>query len=168
MHVILRNFQRDASFMCFPCSHEVSFYIGFPSHAILYMLPLDFISDTPSKKRNFYTRVVSAVMCVVTFLPVMLCCIVLYCVVPCSRSWLSLCSFRHEIVNRFNFVLYDGRKLFLMAETPQWPKMLLFDGWNALRANNAVFFMAETPQGPNMQFFHWWNAPDGKHVIFNC
>ena len=58
-------------------SHAVSFYIGVPSHTILYMLPINSILDTFSKKRNFYTLVVSAVMCVVTFLSVMLCCIVL-------------------------------------------------------------------------------------------
>ena len=64
--------------------HEVSFYIGFPSHRILYMLQTNSILGRFSKKCNFYMLVVSAVMCVVTFLSVMLCCIVLYCVVPCS------------------------------------------------------------------------------------
>ena len=129
-HVILRIFQRDASFMCFPCSHEVSFYIGFPSHAILYMLPLDFISDTPSKKHNFYTRVVSAVMCVVTFLLVMLCCIVLYCVVSYRAPGCGCPCVRSEMKSRIDSIsyLYDGRKLFLMAETAQGANMLFFDG----------------------------------------
>ena len=127
MPVILHMVQRDAMFMCFPCS---VIFIRFPSHAILYMLPINSILDTFSKKRNFYTRVVSAVMCVVTFLLVMLCCIVLYCVVSYRAPGCGCPCVRSEMKSRIDSIsyLYDGRKLFLMAETAQGAKMLFFDG----------------------------------------
>ena len=71
------HFSKGCNFSC--ASHEVPFYIGFPSHAILHMLPINSIFDTFSKKRNVYTLVVNSDVGCVT----VICSVMLHCVVLC-------------------------------------------------------------------------------------
>ena len=134
-------------------SQEVPYYIGFPSHTILHMLPTNSFLDTCSKKRDLYTLVVSAVMCNVSLLSFMLCCTVLCCVVPCSRLWLSLCSFRNEIANRFNFVFIRRAKV-------------VFDGWNGPGGKNAVFWWLKRPRGQKCCFLITETDQRRKNAVF--
>ena len=84
-------FSKGCNFTC--ASHEVSFDIGFPGHMFFHMLPINYVLDTFSKKRNFYTLVVSAVMCVVSLVSL---CYVALCCIASHRApalYVSLSSF---------------------------------------------------------------------------
>ena len=84
----------------------------------------------------------------------MLCCIVLYCVVSYRAPGCGCPCVRSEMKSRIDSIsyLYDGRKLFLMAETAQGAKMLFVDGWNAPGAKNGSL-MTEADQKAKMLFF---------------
>ena len=73
------------------------------------MLSSNSILDTFFKKPNFHTLVVSAVMCVVSLISGMLCCTVLYYVVPCSRFVLVLVFIPQRIREYIYIYICVGR-----------------------------------------------------------